>query len=305
MSFRLFIYYCALCGGWAALGGWIFGRAATLDSDILEAGLKGMSLGLFVSLALGFIDAVWNVPLRQVFQGLMRVLVAVMVGSMGGLLGGIIGQLLYRWTHYDGARVFGWMLTGLLIGASVGVFEVLMRFMNHESMRQAIRKIINGTLGGTVGGLLGGGLLILLAQGVGSLLRDKPKELLWVPSAAGFVALGMCIGLLIGVAQVILKEAWVKIEAGRRAGREMLLSKPETTIGRAEACDIGLFGDPGVERAHARIVRQNGRYLLLDDGTPGGTYLNGQRIGGPTPLQTNDVIQVGKCQLRFGERQKR
>ena len=59
----------------------------------------------------------------------------------------------------------------------------------------------------------------------------------------GFVALGMCIGLLIGLAQVILKEAWVRVEAGFRAGREMILSKPEVTIGRAESCDIGLFGD--------------------------------------------------------------
>ena len=27
MSFRLFIYYCALCGGWAAFFGWMLGRA--------------------------------------------------------------------------------------------------------------------------------------------------------------------------------------------------------------------------------------------------------------------------------------
>ena len=26
MSFRLFIYYCAICGGWAALVGWALGR---------------------------------------------------------------------------------------------------------------------------------------------------------------------------------------------------------------------------------------------------------------------------------------
>ena len=115
--------------------------------------------------------------------------------------------------------------------------------------------------------------------------------------ASGFVALGMCIGLLIGVAQVVFKEAWVKIEVGRRAGREMILSKPDTTIGRAEACDIGLFGDNGVERAHAHIVRQQNRWLLLDSGTPGGTFINGQRIGGPTPLQANDLIQVGEYVL--------
>ena len=76
---------------------------------------------------------------------------------------------------------------------------------------------------------------------------------MWTPSAAGFVALGLCIGLLIGAAQVILKEAWVKVEEGFRPGRELIVSKGEIVIGRAESCDVGLFGDNAVERTHARI----------------------------------------------------
>jgi hypothetical protein len=309
MNFRLFIYYCALCGGWAALVGWVFAHNVSLEENpVATNGLKGLALGVFVTLALSTVDAFWNLPLRQFGEGLLRVLVAVMVGSAGGMFGGMLGQLLYGWKSLDMFLIFGWTLTGLLIGASIGIFEALVRFMNHQELGTALRKIINGTLGGMFGGFLGGFVLLFLTSAFGKVFSQKPPEVLehlWVPSAAGYVALGMCIGLLIGLAQIIFKEAWVKIEVGRRAGREMLLSKPETSIGRAEACDIGLFGDPAVERMHARIVRQNQRYLLLDDGTPGGTYLNGVRIIGPTPLQANDLIQVGKCQLRFGERQKR
>jgi hypothetical protein len=127
----------------------------------------------------------------------------------------------------------------------------------------------------------------------------------WTPFAAGFIALGMCIGLLIGTAQVVLKEAWLKIESGRRAGRELILSKPAITIGRAEACDIGLFGDPAIERTHARILLQNNRFVLTDENTPAGTFLNGRRIDEPALLRSGDVIRVGNCTLRFGERQKR
>ena len=127
----------------------------------------------------------------------------------------------------------------------------------------------------------------------------------WSPLATGFVILGVCIGLLIGTAQVVLKEAWLKIESGRRAGREVLLTKPSITIGRAESCDIGLFGDAAVERMHARILLQGNRYLLADEDTPAGTYLNDERIDGPAPLSSGDVIRVGNCTLRFGERQKR
>jgi pSer/pThr/pTyr-binding forkhead associated (FHA) protein len=119
------------------------------------------------------------------------------------------------------------------------------------------------------------------------------------------VALGLCIGLMVSLTQVILRESWLQVEAGFRAGREMLLIKPVLTIGRAEACDIGLFGDPDIERLHARILRQGDQFFLADAGSSSGTYLNDQRINGPAPLRSGDAIRVGKAVLRFGERQKR
>jgi len=77
------------------------------------------------------------------------------------------------------------------------------------------------------------------------------------------------------------------------------------TIGRAEACDIGLFGDSTIERLHARIVRRDTGYFLDDAGTPGGTFLNDVRIARPTPIRSGDVIRVGNSVLRFGERLKK
>ena len=157
-------------------------------------------------------------------------------------------------------------------------------------------------LGGGIGGLLGGVLSLALRGLWKALYAEKPQNLLWSPSAIGFVVLGACIGLMIALAQVFLREAWIRVEAGFRAGREMLLSKSETLIGRAEGCDIGLFGDPGVEPRHARILLQQGRYLLVDAGSNGGTYLNDNRITQPTPLRSGDLIRLGRNVLRFGER---
>jgi pSer/pThr/pTyr-binding forkhead associated (FHA) protein len=97
----------------------------------------------------------------------------------------------------------------------------------------------------------------------------------------------------------------VKVEAGFRRGRELILAKPEMTIGRAESCDIGLFGDPTVERLHARIWREGNRYLLADAGTNTGTFVNDQRIIQPVPLHSGDAIRLGNCVLRFGERRKK
>src|SRR5262249_1623773 len=199
----------------------------------------------------------------------------------------------------------GWALTGLLIGASLGVFDVLARLVRGQELRGARRKVRNGLLGGTVGGLLGGVLFLYIRGAWAGVFGDRPEGDLWSPSATGFVALGLCIGLAGGLAQVTLREAGVRVAPGFRAGRELILTKPETTLGRGEACDIGLFGDARVERTHARILRQGGEYLLADAGTPGGTYLNGQRIGRPMPLRSGDLIGLGGSILRFGERRKR
>ena len=84
----------------------------------------------------------------------------------------------------------------------------------------------------------------------------------------------------------------------------MLLSKETTTIGRAESCDIGLFGDAQVEKQHAAIIHADRGYFVEDTGTPSGTFVNDRRVQGRVPLKSGDLIRVGKCVLRFGEREK-
>jgi hypothetical protein len=305
MSFRWFIYYCALFGGWAALMGWLLGRVlAPEHPPILSAAVKGVFLGLSVALAVGLVDSLWVLSLRQAGQVALRAGTAVLVGCVGGFFGGLLGQAFYGWTEWSVFLVLGWTFTGLLVGLSIGVFEMVAGVIRGD-WSGARRKLVNGLLGGAVGGLLGGILYLILGAISRFLFGARPQGLLWSPSAIGFVVLGVCIGLLIGLAQVVLREAWVRVESGFRAGREMLLSKNETTIGRAEACEIGLFGDPGVEPRHARILLQGGRYVLVDAGGKGGTYLNDVRIEQPSPLRSGDLIRVGRNVLRFGERAKR
>jgi hypothetical protein len=306
MSFRLFIYYCALCGGWAAFFGWALGRVLSPSGEVGSAGIKGAFLGLAVALGLGLVDALWNLSLRNIVQVVARVGTAVLIGFVGGLIGGMLGQILYSATGGLGLfLVFGWTLTGMLIGTSIGVFEILSSVLRQADVSGSRKKLINGLIGGTAGGLLGGILALLLRTAWAKIFSDKDPELVWSPTAMGFVALGMCIGLLIGLAQVILKEAWVRIESGRRAGKEMILSKEKTTIGRAESCDIGLFGDNAIERLHAYILMSGSQYYLEDAKTPAGTFVNDQPVVGRVPLRSGDRIRVGASVLCFRERQKR
>jgi hypothetical protein len=305
MSFKLFVYYCAVCGAWFGLLGWLAGRwlAPEGTDAFARTVLRGLSLGMFVALGLGLVDALWNLSSRKYFSVLARGLFVALIGGFSGLVGGAVGHALFRVTGRDWLIPIGWLLTGLLIGASVGGCEMVARLAQGQNPSGATRKVLNGVVGGSLGGLLGGIVYLNLGTGLSHLFQRSTEEI-FSSLAWGFTALGACIGLFIGLAQVILKEAWIRVEAGFRPGRDLILSKEVTTLGRGESCDLGLFGDPGIEKMHARIVLRDKRYHLEDGDTPGGTYLNDRRIAQTTRLRSGDAIQIGQSVLRFKERQK-
>lgn len=302
MSFRLFIYYCAAWGAAAAYFGWILAQLIQGDSALGGAALRGLALGLFLALGLGLVDALALDSQRNTAALLMRLTIALLVGAAGGVFGGFIGEgfVLLTDGKWPWLVVFGWTLTGLLIGAAPAAYDLFAAVLRNEDRRGVNRKLRNGLIGGTVGGLIGGVLSVYLHGVWEGTFPDADAKDLWSPSATGFVALGACIGLAVPLAQVILREAWLHVESGFRPGRQFLLTRPETTIGRAESCDLGLFGDAAVEKLHAKIVREGERWMLTDAGTTPGTLLNGQRIPGPTPLRSGDRIQVGGSVLSFG-----
>jgi FHA domain len=302
MSLRLFVYYCALSGGGGALLGWAGGRILAGNNPPLRAGIQGLMLGVGVAFALSLVDSLWSLTLRRSPVLAKRVGTAVLVGAVGGFVGGLLSQKLYDTSRFLGFAL-GWGLTGLLVGAAPGVFDLVSP--GSQDRDAARRKVLKGLVGGAVGGFLGGALSLLLRQVWTGLFASRPDNLLWSPSAFGFAALGGSIGLLIGLAQVILNEAWVRVEAGFRPGREVILARPVITVGKAENADIALFGDPEVERVHARLVRQGHDYVLRDAGSLSGTYVNGQRVSGERLLRNGDTIRLGRSQLRFRERRKR
>ncbi|MFO0926073.1 MAG: FHA domain-containing protein [Gemmataceae bacterium] len=306
MSFRLFIYYCALVGGWAAFLTWGLVQLlgiGSLSSPLIQATAVGGLLGTLVAAGVGLVDA----RLAASGDAGKRVAVCAGLGLIGGAFGGLVGQVL---NSAVGVPIFvGWMLAGVLVGASVGAFDVLRAVTSRQDSRASRKKLLNGIYGGLLGGLIGGLPYTVVraaaAGDPGTGLRRLADALPNSSLAVSLVVLGACIGLMIGLAQVVLKEAWLKVEEGFRAGRELMLTREETTIGRAEGCDLGLFGDNSVEKTHARIIQKNHRYLLAHAGEGGQTFVNDRPIGAaPVTLRSGDAIRIGKCLLRFGERQK-
>jgi pSer/pThr/pTyr-binding forkhead associated (FHA) protein len=187
------------------------------------------------------------------------------------------------WLYFP--RAVGWLIMGMGIGAAEGLYE------------RSSRKTRNGLIGGTVGGLLGGLLFGWIAQ----------ARLEMSGRATAFVILGLCVGVLIGLAHVVLKEAWLTVLDGYRPGRQLILSKDVTTLGRAEHLALPFLGhaDAELEPEHARIIRQpNGQYSIGDNGTRIGTLVNSQPIQGHVVLRDTDLIKLGTNIVRFNHRRR-
>jgi pSer/pThr/pTyr-binding forkhead associated (FHA) protein len=97
----------------------------------------------------------------------------------------------------------------------------------------------------------------------------------------------------------MFRDAWLRVEAGAGAGRQLILSRPVTTIGLAGRSDLGLAGDPDVEAFHARILRGGKDFILTDAGSHASTFVNDRPVAGPVALHSGDLIRVGRTSLLF------
>ena len=60
---------------------------------------------------------------------------------------------------------------------------------------------------------------------------------------------------------------------------------------------LPLTEDKRISKAHCVIVRRGEQLYLKDEGSRNGTYLNGERIEEPMPLQKDDIIGIGGTRL--------
>jgi hypothetical protein len=105
-------------------------------------------------------------------------------------------------------------------------------------------------------------------------------------------------GALAPVAGVSREQATMVIRSGGgRAGETYALSAERTTVGRHPDADIFL-DDVTVSRNHAVVQREGERYVLIDEGSLNGTYVNRRRAD-KTVLADGDEIQIGKYKLTF------
>jgi hypothetical protein len=126
-----------------------------------------------------------------------------------------------------------------------------------------------------------------------SLAADQPDDqttISYVPGEDDVVASPLA-GLAREQAALVIRSG------GGRAGETYALDAERTTIGRHPDADIFL-DDVTVSRNHAVVRREGARYVLVDEGSLNGTYVNRKRADS-TSLADGDEIQIGKYKLTF------
>jgi hypothetical protein len=89
----------------------------------------------------------------------------------------------------------------------------------------------------------------------------------------------------------------LKVTAGNATGQDIPLEQ-ELVIGRSTPGAGSLGGDSEISRVHARVFRDASGQLTVEDlGSTNGTFVNGNRIGAPTPLRPGDEVRFGQTTL--------
>jgi hypothetical protein len=79
------------------------------------------------------------------------------------------------------------------------------------------------------------------------------------------------------------------------------LRNGETSIGRSAASDIVLKSDDYASGRHAWLTRHGGLLYVEDAGSTNGTFVNGRKTVGATPLRHGDTVRIGSTTFRYEE----
>ncbi len=83
------------------------------------------------------------------------------------------------------------------------------------------------------------------------------------------------------------------VTQGALSGTTVRLGDQPVTLGRSQDSTI-VLDDDYVSSRHARFFPRDGQWLVEDVGSTNGTYLDRNKVTGPTPVKIGMPIRIGK-----------
>ena len=89
--------------------------------------------------------------------------------------------------------------------------------------------------------------------------------------------------------------------SGAYSGNIFPISGPTADIGRDAGNTVALPNDTNTSRRHATIQASGGQYIVIDNGSSNGTFVNGVRLAGHSQqaIRPGDEVQIGMTRFRF------
>jgi pSer/pThr/pTyr-binding forkhead associated (FHA) protein len=117
----------------------------------------------------------------------------------------------------------------------------------------------------------------------------------------GITIIGLSVGFMIGVVQLLARDSWLRMTEGPLAGKEFLLFKEKMNIGASPQCEIYLFNDPFVVDRHATI-RSSGGDAEIDSLSRDKPVVVNERTVRHAKLHAGDRITIGRTSFIYQQR---
>lgn len=88
------------------------------------------------------------------------------------------------------------------------------------------------------------------------------------------------------------------IRSGSLKGQRLTVRVPVVNIGRAEYNDL-VISDDSVSGSHAKLQRREGVWILTDNESTNGTWVDGERVQGEVMLGPGAVVRFGEISVLF------
>ncbi len=275
------------------------------DSSSRTAGfLLFSAIAAMIGLGIGAADGiVCRLPRRAILGGV----IGLLVGAVGALFTSVVSNVIYAplsdlaaiqmMSNSSAWQAFGFLLQ--MIGRMLAwAFAGMAMGLGQGIALRSKRLLTYGFLGGTIGGLLGGLLFDPLDMIIGHARVGADAS-----RAVGLIVIGCAVGAMIGVVELLTRDAWLRMTEGPLAGKEFLIFRDTMNIGASPKSEIYLFNDPAVAPTHAtlRVIGDETEIAARDHVHP--LIVNQNQVANAR-LRHGDRITIGATSFIFEQRQR-